>query len=111
MLTVSTTGSTAKLNPDPVTPSRLFYAMWLSIAGMALIGAGIPSATRKKRLLGVLLVCLMLAGLIFLVNCGGGSGNGGGNGSGGTPPGTYTITVKGTGQSVTNTATLTLTVQ
>jgi hypothetical protein len=118
MLTVNTTGSAAMLSPGATRHPILAYAMWLPIAGMTLLGAGLPFGTRKKKFLAVLLVCLMLSGMIFLVNCGGGSsssGGQGGRGQGGggsaTPAGTYTITVKGAGQSETNTATLTLTVQ
>jgi trimeric autotransporter adhesin len=83
--------------------------MWLPVAGLALIVAGLTSAPRKKRLLGVLL-CLTFSGLVSFIACGG-SSSGGGGGSGGTPAGTYTITVKGTAGSTINTTNVMLTVQ
>jgi FG-GAP-like repeat/FG-GAP repeat len=109
-LTVSTTASSALLTPPAMRRSGLFYALWLPIGGLALIGAAVSSGSRRRKLLGMLLVCLMLSGVLFLAACGGG-GSGNGGGSAGTPAGTYTITVKGTAGSVSNTATVTLTVQ
>lgn len=84
--------------------------MWLPIGGVALIGSTFGS--RKKKLLGILAVCLMLSGLFFLAACGGSSGNGGGGGGGGgTPAGTYTITVTGSAGSSAITTNITLVVQ
>lgn len=108
MLTVSTTSSSALLARPSMRRSGLFYAIFLPLVGMALLGTGF--ASRRKSLLGLLLVCLMLSGLMFLAACGGG-GSGGGNGGGGTPPGTYTIKVSGTAGSTVNTTMVTLTVQ
>jgi hypothetical protein len=105
-LTVSTTGNTAK----NLRFTGVFYAMLLPIGGMTLLGAGFTS--RRKKLIGILLICLVVSGLVFMVACGGGSSNGGGGGNGGTPAGTYTITVQGTASgATTQTQTLTLTVQ
>jgi hypothetical protein len=91
--------------------SSFFYALWLPICGLALIGAGVSRGSRKKKLLGMLPLGLMLSGLIFLAACGGGGSQGGDDGSGSTPAGTYTITVKGTVGSTMSTTTLTLVVQ
>jgi hypothetical protein len=89
----------------------VFYAVLLPIGGITLLGAGFTS--RRKKLLGILLICLVISGLVFMVACGGGSSNGGGGGGGGgTPAGTYTITVQGSATGVTTQSqTLTLTVQ
>jgi hypothetical protein len=108
-LTVSTTGSSAA--NKSLRSTGVFYAMLLPIGGMTLLGAGFTS--RRKKLLGILLICLVISGLVFMVACGGGSSNnGGGGGGGGTPAGTYTITVSGTATgATTQTQTLTLTVQ
>jgi Beta-propeller repeat/Divergent InlB B-repeat domain len=98
-LTVSTTGPSSSLTPSPFQRSRLFYAMFLPIGGIAFLGAGFAGKSRKKKLLGFVLVCLVVSGLIFLAACGSGSsqgGGGGGGGNAGTPAGTYTVSVTGT---------------
>jgi hypothetical protein len=110
-LTVSTIATSALLHPPAMHRSSFFYALWLPICGLALIGAGFSPGSRKKKLLGMLLLGLMLSGLIFPAGCGGGGSQGGDGGSGGTPAGTYTITVKGTVSSTMSTTTLTLVVQ
>jgi hypothetical protein len=109
-LTISTTGRSALLAPAWTRRSGLFYAIWLPIGGVALIGSTFGS--RKKKLLVILAVCLMLSGLFFLAACGGSSGNGGGGGGGGgTPAGTYTITVTGSAGSSAINTNITLVVQ
>jgi hypothetical protein len=77
--------------------SSMFYALWLPLPGLALIGVGFGSKdSRRKKILGFLLLWIVLAGLMILPACGSGGGNGGGGGGGsGTPAGTYTITITG----------------
>jgi trimeric autotransporter adhesin len=111
-LTIGTTGPSASLAPVSMR-SRLFYAMLLPISGLTLMGAGFGS--RKNKLLGIVLACLMITGLLFQAACGGGGSNGGGGGGGGgtvgTPAGTYTISVSGSAGSATDSTKVTLTVQ
>ncbi len=80
-------------------PAGTFFAFLLPISGLALIGAGLGTrdsrGSRKRKLLGLMLLCIMFSGLIVLPACGGGSGGGGGGGQPGTPAGTYTITITG----------------
>jgi hypothetical protein len=105
-LTVSTTAATtASVAP----PSKgIFYAMWLPISGLALLRTG--RASRRRKLLGLVLLALMISGLIFMMACGGGSSSGGGGGHPGTPAGSYTITVTATAGSLTHTAPVTVVV-
>jgi len=84
--------------------------MLLPIGGLALLGTGFTS--RKKKLWGFLLACLLFSGLIFMAACGGSSSSGGG-GQPGTPAGPYTVTVTGTGAtgSPTHSTTVSFTVK
>ena len=74
-------------------PKNTFlYALWLPIPGLALIGAGLRSrASRRKGLMGFLLLGLLLAVLIATPGCVTYKHLG----NVGTPPGQYTITVSG----------------
>jgi hypothetical protein len=75
----------------------MFYALWLPVPGLALIGLGFGSgSSRRRNLMGLLLLWTVLAGLIVLPACGSSGGGGGGGGNGGTPAGTYTVTISGT---------------
>lgn len=103
-LTVSTTAAHASLTSSS---RAIFFAMLLPMGGIAVLGAG----SRRKNLLGLLLACLIVSGLIFLAACGGGSSSSGGGGQPGTPAGTYTVTVSATSGSLTHTATVTLNVK
>jgi hypothetical protein len=103
-LTVSTTAATA-LNQQPANgrSSGLFYAMFLPVGGMALLGLG-SHGPRRKKFFGFLLLGLVLSSLILMPACGGSSSNNtGGGGSPGTTAGTYTITVTGTASGATQT--------
>ena len=106
-LTVSTTAATAAVQHS----SNIFYAMLLPIGGMTLLGVGFGS--RRKKVLGLMLMFLMVSGLLFLASCSSGSSSssGGGGGTSGTPAGAYTVTVTGKSGSLTaQTTTFTLTV-
>jgi hypothetical protein len=111
-LTISTNGSAGNgmLTPPANRARQIFYAFFLPVGGLALLGAGFGSS--RKKLLGFLLLGLLLTGLLMLPACGGSSSGGGGGGGGGggsnTPPGTYTITVSGAAGGVTHSAPLTL---
>ena len=112
-LTVHTTAATALLQrPAAGRSSGMFYAMFLPIGGIALLGIG-SAGPRRKKLFGFLLLGLVLSGFILMPACGGSSSRGGGGGSPGTTAGMYNITVTGTASGATQTGTppaLTLTV-
>lgn len=89
-VTFSTVAASAAL----LRRSTAFYAIWLPLPGLALLGLGLGSRrSRQKKLLGCFFLWMVLASLIILPACGG-SGNKGG-GSSGTPAGTYTLTITG----------------
>ena len=93
-LTITTTGASGAM----FIPRNVFYAMWLPIAGMSLVGMAFsPTRSRRKKLLGVLMIGMVIAALSVMPACGGSGGGGGGGGSKGTPAGSYTVTITGTG--------------
>lgn len=106
-LTITTTGSTTAMNGS----SKVFYAMWLPVVGLSLVGMRFSSAgSRRKKVLGFLLLGLVMALLFLLPACGGSSGGGGGGCTGCTPAGSYTVMVTGSGGGATHTAPFALTV-
>jgi Beta-propeller repeat len=93
-LTVTTTGPSSALS----RPARIFYAMWLPLAGVCLAGFGFGSPrSRRNKLLSSFLLLMVISALLVFPACGGSSNNGGGGGGGGgTPAGSYTVTITGT---------------
>jgi hypothetical protein len=98
-LTVTTTGAAAAALHRS---SGILFAMWLPVLGLSLIGMRFSAGdSRRRKLMGFLLLGIVMAMLFFLPACGGSSGGGGGGGGGGgctgcTPAGNYTISVTGT---------------
>jgi uncharacterized repeat protein (TIGR03803 family) len=94
-LTVSTIAATAAVI-FPGAGSKLSYALCLPLIGLVATTVSFGSKRKsRKRLRAGALICMLLAGFVFQVACGG-SSNSTGGGSKGTPAGTYTITVTGT---------------
>ena len=113
-LTITTTArpvTTAVLHGGSI----LWYAVFLPLTGMTLIGVGVGKRSPRKAWLAVTLLGMLFGGVMFQVACGGSSSAP--PATGGTPAGTYTVTVTGTsgaaGTSGTaaHAATLTLVVQ
>jgi hypothetical protein len=77
--------------------TTMLYAWIIPLPGLLIIFLGSGSAEKKRnRLVGLMLLCLLMGGLLVLPGCGGGNGGGGGGtGGGGTPAGAYTITITG----------------
>jgi Beta-propeller repeat len=92
-LTVNTTGAaSAMYRGTDVLP----YAMWFPVLGLSLVGMRFSAAeSRKKKLVGILLLGLIITALFFLPACSSTSSGGGGGCSGCTPKGTYGVTVTG----------------
>jgi len=92
----TTAATTAKLGSRS---SSIFYAMLLPVFGLTFLSAAIGrSASRRKRLLGMVMLGIVLMSLFLLPACGGSSSSTGGGGTG-TPAGVYTFTVTGTNGS------------
>jgi FG-GAP-like repeat len=109
-LTMTTTAAVAGLNGTSGPRSGLLYALWLPIVGLVSGGIGFGSKQSGRMKLGTLMLgCVLGAGLIFQVACGGGSSTSGGRG--GTPPGTYTIVVTGASGAMQRSTMVTLTVR
>jgi hypothetical protein len=97
-------------------PRKFFYAMWLPIAGMSLVGMGFSSArSRRKKRLGFLMIGMVMAALFLMPACSSSSTTtpppSGCTGC--TPAGSYTVTVTGTGtdaNATTHSTTVTLNV-
>jgi len=70
----------------------VYFAMWLPIVGLALIGMPLSTEdARKKKVLGFLSIGVVMMLLFFLPACGGSGGGGGGGCPGCTPAGNYTV--------------------
>ena len=91
--TTQLTFTTAAASKAMAQPRRtVFYALWLPIPGLALIGFGLASrSTRRKKALGLLLLGMVLVGLIATPACVSYTHLG----NVGTPPGAYNLTVSG----------------
>jgi beta-propeller repeat-containing protein/uncharacterized protein DUF11 len=93
-----TTGSLAR--------GHLFYAMWLPVGGLSLLGLGVGAGYKRRRWLAGTLLGL-LAGIILLQGaCGSSSSSPAA--TGGTPAGNYTITITGASGSVSHNTTVQL---
>ncbi len=77
----------------PTTTSLLtrhFYAVWLALPGLTLLGVGAGSNRRRRRMLGIFLFCALFALLLLQPSC---SGSNTQLPVSGTPAGQYKVTV------------------
>ena len=81
--------------PAPATTKlwnpRLFYAFWLAVPGLALVGAGLGGG-RKRKLMGMLFLVAAIGGLLLVPACGSTVGTTALNGQI-TPNNTYNFTL------------------
>lgn len=87
---------------------RAFYATWLPVSGLSLLGFGVGWKGRRW-VVGTALG--LLAGLILLQPACGGSSSSNTTPGGGTPAGTYSITLTGSSGSAKHDVTVTLNVK
>jgi hypothetical protein len=104
VLTVSTTANSAAL-----ARPRVFYAAWLPMTCLGLMGIAIPAFPGKRRAWALLLLVVLMGILTLLPGCGG-TATPSQPVNTGTPPGTYTVTVTGVSGNLTKTTTFRLTV-
>jgi hypothetical protein len=86
-----------------------FYAAWLPVSGLALLGVGFGhKRSRQRRLLMGLLLGAFFALILFQASC---SSSKTTSTTTGTPAGTYPVTVNAVSGSATRTTVVTLIVQ
>jgi hypothetical protein len=70
-----------------------FYAAWLPIGGLSLVGLGLGAGRKRRRWLAGAVLCLIAGAILLQSGCG--SSSSGVSTGGGTQAGTYIITVTG----------------
>jgi hypothetical protein len=91
------------------SPGAPFYANWLPLSGIALLGAGIGKSSRAKRILAGVLLAGFFSLILFQAGCGSKAAV---TTTTGTPAGTYVVTVTASsGTSASRSTTVTLVVQ
>jgi hypothetical protein len=103
-LTISAGGSAASVARFSADPASLaLHFLGLPIMGLTLIGTGLRwDGSRRRRLQGLLVGCLLFAGLILQAACGSSSG---------PKSQAFSVTVTGTSASTQHSATVALQVQ
>jgi hypothetical protein len=70
-----------------------FYAAWLPIGGLSLVGLGLGAGRKRRRWLAGAVLCLIAGAILLQSGCG--SSSSGITTGGGTQAGTYTIKIQG----------------
>jgi hypothetical protein len=94
-LTINTYGT--QQNQARLLPPRLFYALWLAVPGLGLIGAG--AGKYRRNVLGLLLLTVLAGGVMVLPSCSGTHTIQNNNSGLVTPKNTYTLTLTGVDQN------------
>ncbi|HYL93444.1 MAG TPA: hypothetical protein VEW69_09835, partial [Alphaproteobacteria bacterium] len=104
-MTITTTATTTAALQRP----RVFYAAWVPLSSLGLVGIVLVGTRRRnrKKVVGLAALSLVL-GLLLVNGCGGSKHVPVTNP--GTPPGSYTITTTATSPNVTKSTTFTLVV-
>jgi len=112
----ATTTLTIATVPRPVITGGLFrrgsfYAVWLPIGGLSLVGLGIGVRRKRRRWLVGAVLCLMAGIILLQPGCGSKNTSNTPPTSGGTLAGTYIVTITGSaGTGAVHTYPVTLTV-
>jgi uncharacterized repeat protein (TIGR01451 family) len=106
-LNITTTARPITTTTGSIFGARQFYAIWLAIPGLTLLGAGVGGGRRRRRLMGVFFACALFGLLLLQPGCTGTTTQ---TPVSGTPAGTSTISVTATSGSDTKSSSITLTV-
>jgi uncharacterized repeat protein (TIGR01451 family) len=102
-----TTTARPVVTPAASLWTRHFYAVWLALPGLTLLGVGVGGDRRRRRVLGILMFCALFALLLLQPACSSSTST---PPVSGTPPGNYTITVTATSGADVKSQTVTLAV-
>jgi Domain of unknown function DUF11/Beta-propeller repeat len=98
----------------PITTGSLFrrgsfYAAWLPIGGLSLVGLGLGAGRKRRRWLAGVILALIAGAIVLQSGCG--SSSSGTTTGGGTQAGTYIVTITGSaGTGASHNTQVTLTV-
>ena len=109
-LSITTTGNNGS-SSSLSRPRAIFYAAWLPIGGLSLLGAGFGSSrSRRKKLFGFVMIGVAMASLFIMPACSSSSSRT--TITGGcttcTVPGSYTIKITGSDGTTTHSTQVTL---
>ncbi|HEX8811935.1 MAG TPA: hypothetical protein VF742_08075, partial [Terracidiphilus sp.] len=106
-LNITTTARPVTTTTGAILLRQHFYALWLALPGLTLLGVGVGSGKRRRRMLGILMFCTLFTLLLLQPACGGKTTQAPVSG---TPAGIYTITVNAASGSDTKSQNITLAV-
>jgi hypothetical protein len=92
--TVTFTAASAS-SSGMMRPSKIFYALWLPIPALVLVGFGFDRTSRRKKFFGWFMLGLLAIGILTVPGCVSTVHLG----NVGTPPGQYTISITGVDQN------------
>jgi Beta-propeller repeat len=110
-LTVSTASKASASWQRQNSNIPIYCVLWLQLSGLALFGTVLTGPGRRKRKPSWLLLCAIVASLLILSACAGGTGIAPQPSGPTTPAGTYTISVDGSSGARQHSVSLTLVVQ